>query len=104
MLKKNPLAACAITLVLAVVGTVLVCDHLFGLFDRRAVSANVVFSKMPSKILKEEREVIIHLPESYTREPARRFPVLYVLDGSSQDFHTARSAALMARIGVMPEI
>lgn len=27
-----------------------------------------------------------------------------VLDGSSQDVHTAVSAALMARIGVMPEV
>ncbi len=103
-MKKNLLAACALTSVLSAAGTVLICDHVFGLFGRSSVSENVIFSKLPSKVLKEEREVIVHLPESYTREPERRFPVIYVLDGSSQDFHTAHSAALMARIGVMPEV
>ena len=59
---------------------------------------------LQSRVLGEERELIVHLPESYERDPARRYPVLYVLDGSAQAQHTAESAQLMARIGVMPEI
>lgn len=47
---------------------------------------------------------------SFTGQPAtatdagQRYPVIYVLDGSSQDIHTAESAALLARIGLMPEV
>ncbi len=103
-MKKKLLLACAITLVLSVVGTVLVCDHLFGLFGRSDRFENVVSRKLRSQVLAEERAFFVHLPESYTRAAERRYPVLYVLDGSSQDQHTAKSAALMARIGVMPEI
>lgn len=57
-----------------------------------------------SRVLGEQRELIVHLPESYARDAQRRYPVLYVLDGSSQDVHTTRTARLMARIGVMPEL
>ena len=61
-------------------------------------------STLPSSVLGEDRQVIVHLPESYGREPSRRYPAIYVLDGSSQDGHTARTAALLARIGLMPEL
>ena len=57
-----------------------------------------------SVVLGEDRQLIVHPPESYGRDPSRRYPVIYVLDGSSQDGHTATSAALLARIGVMPEL
>lgn len=55
-------------------------------------------------MLGETREFIVHLPQSYSGAAERRYPVVYVLDGTSQDGHTARSAALMARSGVMPEV
>jgi len=103
-MKKSLFATCMMTLIISVAGTVLVCDHLFGLFGRPDFSNKAILSTLPSKVLGEDREVIVHLPESYMREPERRYPVIYVLDGSSQDGHTAQSAALMARIGVMPEL
>ncbi len=56
-----------------------------------------------SAVLGETRDVVVALPESYAREPERRYPVIYVLDGDSQRAHTADSAALLARIGAMPE-
>ena len=56
-----------------------------------------------STVLQEERQFRVHLPASYGRDPGRRYPVIYVLDGSSQDVHTAASAALLARIGAIPE-
>lgn len=52
----------------------------------------------------ETRQLSVHLPVSYDTRSAARYPVLYVLDGQSQAAHTADSAALLARIGVMPEI
>jgi predicted alpha/beta superfamily hydrolase len=57
-----------------------------------------------SRVLGENRHFIVHLPESYQRDPARRYPVIYVLDGTSQDGPTARSAALLAQDGAMPEV
>jgi len=61
-------------------------------------------ASMASAVLNEAREYTVHLPESYSSDGARRYPVLYVLDGQSQAGHTAESASLMARIGAMPEV
>jgi len=90
-----------VTFVISVIGTILVSDYLRG---DEEFAEWVTVSKMFSKILDEEREVIVHLPEGYDRNAEQRYPVIYVLDGSSQNIHTANSAALMARIGVMPEV
>ncbi len=72
--------------------------------DQGEPDEHVVSSTFDSTVLGEKRGLIVHLPESYARRPDARYPVVYVLDGSSQDGHTARTAALMARIGVMPEV
>ncbi len=55
-------------------------------------------------VLSEDREYFVHLPEGYESDATRRFPVMYVLDGTSQSGHTAASAALMARVGLIPPI
>lgn len=55
-----------------------------------------------STLLSEEREYFVHLPEGYDSEPSRSYPVIFVLDGTSQSAHTAASAALMARVGLIP--
>lgn len=73
-------------------------------FERPVFGDDVVVNTLSSNVLGEDREFLVHMPDSYSREAGHRYPVLYVLDGSSQDVHTAESAALMARIGVMPEI
>lgn len=72
--------------------------------ERPAFADNVEQKTLTSSVLGEEREYLVHLPTSYAMNPERRYPVIYVLDGSSQDIHTAESAALLARIGLMPEI
>jgi predicted alpha/beta superfamily hydrolase len=100
-MKMTIVASCAMTLVVAVVGTALVLGHLS---DSEPSSDRVVVDTLASAVLGERREVIVRLPESYQREPARRYPAIYVLDGASQSIQTADSAALMARIGVMPEL
>jgi len=99
--SKNFSVTVIVTCFISVVGTILVNDYLQG---ETEFAEGVTVSKMFSKILDEEREVIVHLPEGYDRNAEQRYPVIYVLDGSSQDIHTANSAALMARIGVMPEV
>ena len=72
--------------------------------ERASPEARVLSSTFDSTVLGEQRRLIVRLPESYARQPDARYPVVYVLDGSSQDRHTAHTAALMARIGVMPEV
>lgn len=62
-MKRKLFAACVVTLLLSVVATVLVCDHVFGLFERSDSAEQAVFSKLHSQVLGEEREVIVHLPE-----------------------------------------
>lgn len=61
-------------------------------------------STMRSTVLDEDREYFVHLPEGYEADTAARYPVLYVLDGTSQSGHTAESAALLARIGIIPPL
>jgi predicted alpha/beta superfamily hydrolase len=90
------LVACGLTALL----TAIIVKRQFEEPDDPHVTAAVV----QSSILAERRDLIVSLPESYQRETARRYPVLYVLDGSSHATHTAASARLLARIGVMPEI
>lgn len=73
-------------------------------FERPVFDDSVQQKSMQSASLGEQRTYLVHLPESYGRAPDRRYPVIYVLYGSSQDVHTAASAALMASIGVIPEV
>lgn len=92
------LAACAGTAVL----TTAAVRHHYGVGGEKDPYTSVAAFR--STVLGEERELVVHLPESYERDPTRRYPVLYVLDGMSQSAHTASSARLLARIGVMPEV
>src|SRR4249919_3794325 len=57
-------------------------------FARQNQGADSVLNvKLYSKILGQDRDLIIHLPSNY--DPAKKYPVIYVLDGSSQDQHIA---------------
>ena len=72
--------------------------------ERPMADDAVVHTTLRSAVLGEDRELVVHLPAGYDRDPDRRYPVIYVLDGDSQQAHTAESAALLARLGVMPEV
>lgn len=62
---------------------------------------SVVLTTIHSKILNEEREVIIHLPNNYDKK--KKYPVMYVLDGSSQDKHIANKFDVLSSAGYIPE-
>lgn len=62
---------------------------------------SVIRTKIHSDILDEEREVIIHLPRAYDQH--KKYPVMYVLDGSSQDKHIANKFDIMSYAGYVPE-
>ncbi|MBI2839943.1 MAG: alpha/beta hydrolase [Acidobacteria bacterium] len=100
-MKKRLILAICVTFVFTAMVTTGVNVYLQ---ERPSFEKDVVLSRINSTVLGEQRELIVHVPESYDRSPDQRYPVVYVLDGSSEDSHTAQSAALMARIGVMPEV
>lgn len=62
---------------------------------------SVVQTKIHSKILNEDREIIIHLPRGYDQN--KEYPVMYVLDGSSQDRHIANKFNILSSAGYVPE-
>src|SRR5262245_43239673 len=55
--------------------------------NRPPESVNIVQTSIRSTILDEDRRVIIHLPRNYSKDSAQKYPVMYVLDGTSQDDH-----------------
>ncbi len=59
-----------------------------------------------SVIMAQERTINIYLPAAYEREPTRRWPVLYVIDGGvAQDFgHIAGLAQLGGLSGMYPDM
>lgn len=100
MRKRMIPAVLSAIVVTAIVTRIVVAPQ----YEGNGADPHSVTVHLQSAVLVESRDVIVSLPESYPRDPSRRYPVLYVLDGSSQATHTAESARLLARIGVMPEI
>ncbi|CAM1343420.1 alpha/beta hydrolase [Tenacibaculum amylolyticum] len=64
---------------------------------------DVVLATINSKKMHEERTVIIHLPENYEQNKNKTYPVMYVLDGTSQDGHTFAKIDLLSKINEFPE-
>jgi len=62
---------------------------------------SVVQMTYQSHILGQERELIIHLPSGY--DTTKRYPVLYVLDGSSQDQPLADKLDSLFGQGLVPQ-
>lgn len=62
---------------------------------------SVIQTKIHSNILNEDREILIHLPRYYDKN--KEYPVMYVLDGSSQDKHIANKFDILSTAGYIPE-
>ena len=58
---------------------------------------------LPSKILAEDRTVLVSVPESHA-QGAKRYPVLYLTDGQFNFEHTRSSVRLLARNRMIPEM
>src|SRR6185503_13456384 len=65
-------------------------------------ASNIVQTNIHSTILDEDRRVIIHLPRNYSKDTAQKYPVMYVLDGTSQDDHTADKINVLSDAGLVP--
>lgn len=69
----------------------------------RAATDSLVFTEFYSKILSEKRRLIVHLPLNYVKEPTKKYPVMYVLDGGNQDVHTSDQLSVLAKANLTPE-
>jgi predicted alpha/beta superfamily hydrolase len=58
---------------------------------------------IPSRLLDEERTLLISTPANY-RQSQARFPVLYMTDGEAHLTHTRGTADFLSRAGVMPDL
>ena len=56
-----------------------------AIFANAFYKDSVFKTTIRSAILNQERELIVHFPGGY--DPSKKYPVLFVLDGSSQDQH-----------------
>jgi predicted alpha/beta superfamily hydrolase len=56
-----------------------------------------------SKILNEQREIVIQLPKNYQKNTELKYPVLYLLDGPSNISHTASTLNFIHAKGMAPE-
>ena len=65
-------------------------------------ATNIIQTNLHSAIMNEERRVIIHLPRHYSKDSSRKYPVMYVLDGTSQDQHTADKITVLSDAGLIP--
>lgn len=87
-----------ITVLIASVVSIVLFSYLTG---DPTYPESVLQLKIHSKILNEKREVIIHLPVDYDEK--KKYPVMYVLDGSSQDKHIANKFDILSSAGYVPE-
>lgn len=73
---------------LAFVVAVLVCPIIQGQEATEVTPLTIgQVVKFKSKVLSEDRELNVYLPASYKKSPKKKYPVIYVLDGSlDEDF------------------
>ena len=60
--------------------------------------------RLSSKILTEERELIVHLPNNYQQNTALNYPVLYLLDGQRNFGHAAGTLDLLIQSHMAQEM
>ena len=71
--------------------------------QEKPVEQNIVDTKIASAIMTEDRRVIIHLPRNYAEDVDQKYPVMYVLDGTSQDQHTTDKMTVLSDGGLIPK-
>ncbi len=69
----------------------------------RPATDSLVRTEFYSKVLGENRRVLVHLPLNYIKEPTKKYPVMYILDGGNQDIHTSDKIAVLAGAEIIPE-
>ncbi|WP_334038183.1 alpha/beta hydrolase-fold protein [Alteromonas macleodii] len=68
------------------------------------VRGEAVVTTIKSEILNESRELLIHLPNNYSRYKDTTYPVLYLLDGQRNFAHTVGTLDLLNQSGMAQEM
>jgi predicted alpha/beta superfamily hydrolase len=71
--------------------------------NNKPVDKSIVDTKIASAIMGEDRRLIIHLPRNYAEDVEQKYPVMYVLDGTSQDQHTTDKMTIFSDAGLIPK-
>tara|TARA_Y100000296_G_scaffold61385_1_gene71197 strand:+ start:439 stop:714 length:276 start_codon:yes stop_codon:yes gene_type:complete len=64
------------------------------------VRGETVVTTIKSEVLNESRELLIHLPNNYSRYKNTTYPVLYLLDGQRNFSHTVGTLDLLNQSGM----
>ena len=64
------------------------------------VRGEAVVTTIKSEVLNESRELLIHLPNNYSRYKDTTYPVLYLLDGQRNFAHTVGTLDLLNQSGI----
>ncbi len=76
---------------------------LFAVKQVHAANFEPVDDSLFSKILNEERQLVIQLPVSYQQNSDAKYPILYLLDGPSNISHTASTLGFISSKRMAPE-
>lgn len=89
------------SIALLILVTAAICFVVYDFFrGGSSEDEGVIHATLHSAILGQDREVLIHLPRQY--DSTRTYPVVYVLDGSSQDGHIAECFDKLSSAGQVP--
>jgi predicted alpha/beta superfamily hydrolase len=68
------------------------------------VRGSSITDSLPSKILSEQRDLLVHLPNNYHQNNELNYPVLYLLDGQRNLNHAAGTLDLLNQDGKSQEM
>jgi predicted alpha/beta superfamily hydrolase len=77
-------------------------EHFTGRFPWQRPVSIATIQPIHSEVLKEDRDVIVHLPIDY--DSSKQYPVMYVLDGSSLDEPFVNSFKVLSSAGFSPSV
>jgi len=80
---------------------------IISLFGAHVVDAKIRLpenNKIHSKILGEERKIVIQLPLDYDNNSTQKYPVMYLLDGPGHLSHTSGTLDFLNQSGTVPEM
>ncbi len=94
-------ACCRYRFPLALMAVAIVCGGGNFLLAAESISVGETV-RIASKVLGEERTLLISTPANYTKS-SERYPVFYMTDGDSHLLHTRGTLDFLARNGRMPD-
>lgn len=68
------------------------------------VRGSSITDSLPSKILSEQRDLLVHLPNNYHQNTGLNYPVLFLLDGQRNFSHVAGTLDLLNQDGKAQEM